>query len=32
MSGFLRGDEKIEFLAYESLDEVIDFINEIMNN
>lgn len=32
VSGFLRGDEKIEFLAYESLDEVIDFINEIMNN
>ena len=30
VSGFLRGNEKIEFLAYESLDEVIDLINKIM--
>lgn len=32
VSGFLRGNEKIEFLAYEGLDEVIDLINKIMNN
>lgn len=32
VSGFLRGDEEIEFLDYENLDEVIDLINEIMNN
>lgn len=31
VSGFLRGDEKIKFLAYESIDEVIDLINKIMN-
>ncbi len=31
VSGFLRGNEKIEFLDYESLDEVIDLINKIMN-
>ncbi len=30
VSGFLRGNEKIEFLAYENLDEVIDLINKIM--
>lgn len=31
VSGFLRGDEKIKFLAYENIDEVISFINKIMN-
>lgn len=30
VSGFLRGDEKINFLAYKNIDEVIDKINEIM--
>lgn len=30
VSGFLRGDEKINFLAYESVDEVINKINDIM--
>lgn len=30
VSGFLRGDEKINFLAYESIEEVIDEINKIM--
>ena len=30
VSGFLRGDEKINFLAYESIDEVINEINKIM--
>lgn len=32
VSGFLRGDGKIEFLAYESLEEVVDLINKIMNS
>ena len=32
VSEFLRNDEKIEFLVYESLYEVIDLINKIMNN
>lgn len=31
VSGFLRGDENIKILAYESIDEVIKLINEIMN-
>lgn len=30
VSGFLRGDEKINFLAYESIDEVLNEINKIM--
>ena len=30
VSGFLRGDEKINFLAYESVDEVINKINDIL--
>ena len=30
VSGFLRGDEKINFLAYENIEEVINKINEIM--
>ncbi len=30
VSGFLRGDKKINFLAYDSIDEVINEINKIM--
>ena len=30
VSGFLLGNEKINFLPYESIDEVINKINEIM--
>ncbi len=29
MPGFHKGDKKIEFLAYESLNEVISLINKI---
>lgn len=30
VSSFIRGNENIEFLAYESIEEVIDLINKIM--
>ena len=29
VSGLIRGDEKIEFLPYESINQVLDKINEI---
>lgn len=32
VSGFLRGNEKINFMVYENINEVIDLINEIMSN
>ena len=32
VSGFLRGDEKITFLTYNNIDEVIDKIGKIMKD
>lgn len=31
VSGFLRGNEKINFLEYENIDEVINLINNILH-
>lgn len=32
VSGFLRGNKKINFFAYDNIDEVINEISKIMNN
>lgn len=32
VSGFIRGNKKIKFLAYENIDEVVNEINKIVKN